>query len=291
MSTNKHLRNETGKEDPYIFNNAVNEERIRVDEQSVALNVLMHDKPIRAPISNPKRILELGYGTGLMCHLLGQTFPTTTIYGVDPSPPAEGFHDKLENVEYIQGKYEDLLEANDERLKLGSFDYIFVRMAVCWVKDWPAHMRNIKTLLKDGGWAELQDVSLARHFSPTQTDAVDEDWLWARVVRDLCLKNIDWASGLNLEARMNETGFSEVESIEYPFAMCRPLPSHPETELIAAYTSKYVPPVIFGLLDQYAKEMYSTEEIQGMKDSATNDAYSGRIAGLHWKFHVCIGRK
>ena len=150
MATSKHLRDETRQGDPYIFNNAANEERIRVDEQSVALNILMHDEPIHAPISNPSKILEIGYGTGLMCNLLGQRFPDAIIVGVDPSPPAAGFHDKLENVEFIQGKYEDLLAAGDPRLELASFDYVFVRMAMGWVTDWPSHISRTQSLLKPG---------------------------------------------------------------------------------------------------------------------------------------------
>lgn len=177
MATSQYLRDATGKDDPYIFNNAMNEERKRVDEQSVAVNALMHDEPLHAPISNPKKILEIGYGTGLMCHLLAQRFPEAKIYGVDPSPPAAGFHTQLENVEFIQSKYEDLLSAGDARLELGSFDYIFVRMAVCWVQDWAAHVTSIKSLLKAGGWAELQDLTLCKHFEGTDVHPVDDDWL------------------------------------------------------------------------------------------------------------------
>ena len=291
MATSKYLRNQTREEDPYIFNNAVNEERKRVDEQSVALNELMHHKPVHAPISDPKKILEIGYGTGLMCHFLGQRYPGAMIYGVDPSPPAAGFHDQLDNVQYIQGKYEDLLQAGDQRLELNSFDYIFVRMAVCWVTDWPAHVKRIKDLLKPGGWVELQDVSICRHFEGTEPDPIDENWVWARVVREVCLRNIDWASGMHLESRMNEVGLSNVKSAEYQFALCYPFPDRPETQSISEYTAKYVPNVVLGLLDQYAQDQYSKEEVEKMKILAKEDAYSGKIKRLHWKFHVCIGKK
>lgn len=291
MATNTHLRDNTRKEDPYIFNNAVLEERKRVDEQSVALNVLMHDHPIHAPLSDPRKILEIGYGTGLMCNYLGGKFQKAMVYGIDPSPPAAGFHDKLQNVEYIQGKYEDLLTDGDPRLELASFDYVFVRMAICWVTDWPAHVRRIKSLLKPGGWVELQDANLGQYWSGTKPSPVDEDWLWARVVRDICFANIDWASGTNLESKMNETGFRDVKSVEYPFAVCYPFSDKPETQMIAEYTAKYVPQVVFGLLDQYARSKYSTDEVQQMKDHAKETAYSGKIKECHFKFYACVGRK
>ena len=138
---------------------------------------------------------------------------------------------------------------------------------------------------------ELQDASLCRHFPGMEPDPVDEDWLWAKVVRDVCLRNIDWAAGINLESSMNETGLGHVKSTEYQFALCYPVPNRPETQLISAYTAKYVPNVIFGLLDQYAREQYSADDIEKMKIAAQEDAYSGKIEGLHWKFHVCIGKK
>lgn len=287
----KHLRDGTRQEDPYIFNNAANEEQIRVDEQSLALNILMHHKPIHASISNPGKILEIGYGTGLMCNLLAQKFPEAIVFGVDPSPPPDGFHDKLDNVEYIQGRYEDLLAAGDPRLELASFDYIFIRMAICWVTDWPSHINRIQSLLKPGAWVELQDVSLPIHFSGTDPHPVDTDWEWVKVVRNVCLKNTDCASGINLESRMNEGGFSDVRSVEYPFCVSNPWPGRPETAPVAEYTGKYVPLVFFGLLDQYAKDKYTADEIQQMKDSAMETAFSGKVPMLHYKFHVCIGRK
>ena len=290
MATEKYLREDTRQVDPYIFDNAQSVERRRVDEQSRAINILIK-QPIHAPITKPSRILELGYGTGLMCNLLASNFPEATVYGVDPSPPPVGFNKKLHNVEYIQGKYEDLLEVGDPRLPLASFDYIFVRMAVCWVTDWPAHISRIMSLLEPGGWAELQDISLATHFSGYSRDPIDKDWKWARVMKEDCLGAIDCSSGLNLESRMKSGGFTDVKSVPYPFCLGKPWPEMPETQPIAEYTSTHVPPVCFGLLDQYATGKYSVEEIQQMKDDIMETAFSRRIERVHWKFHVCIGQK
>ena len=288
MATSKYLREQTRQEDPYIFDNAQDRERQRVDEQSRALNILMHDNPIHCPVSNPLKILEIGYGTGLMCNLLAHKFPHARVYGIDPSPTPVGFREKPQNVEYIQAKYEDLLEVGDPPLEQASFDYIFVRMAVCWVTDWPSHITRIMSLLKPGAWAELQDVSLFVHFSGHTTDPVDKDWEWARVLREDCLGTIDCSSGLNLESRMKSSGFNDVKSVSYPFCLGKPWPEMPETQPIAEYSLKHVPPVCFGLLD---RTKYSAEEIQQMKDSMMEYAFSGKIDRLHWKFHVCIGRK
>lgn len=96
---------------------------------------------------------------------------------------------------------------------------------------------------------------------------------------------------MNLELRTNEARFNDVKSTEYPFALSLPMVERPETQLVSEYTAKYVPNVICGLLDQYGGEQYTAEEVQRMKISAMEDAYSGKMPGLHWKFHVCIGRK
>ena len=137
----------------------------------------------------------------------------------------------------------------------------------------------------------MQEASIPIHFSGTDPRPVDAHWKWAQVLKTVCLRNADCASGMNLEPRMNACDFRDVKNVEYPFCVCNPWPDKPETKPIAEYTKTYVPNVLFGLLDQYAKEKYAAHEIQQMKDCATESAFSGKIDRLHWKFNVCVGRK
>lgn len=127
MARRDHLRENAKKDDPYIFDNQQDVELQRVEEQSEALNIVMHGAPVHAPVSSPTKILDIGSGTGHMTTLLGRKFPGATVYGVDPSPTPLQFHEKPDNVQYIQAKLEDLLEAGDSRLEFASFDYVFQR--------------------------------------------------------------------------------------------------------------------------------------------------------------------
>lgn len=118
----------------------------------------MNHRPFTAPISQPKKMLDIGCGTGVMTDLLASAFPEAQVYGIDIAPVPESRHGKRSNVEWIQGDVRGLI-GKDPRLDLGSVDYIFERLLMFGMSNWEDYIKSISTLLRPGGWLEIQESS------------------------------------------------------------------------------------------------------------------------------------
>lgn len=88
----------------------------------------MHGKVIGAPLYNPRRILDVGCGTGIVSCYLGRTFPEAEVYGIDLSP-VPVIHTKPANVFFSHGIMPDLAYSQDDpRFAHDSFDFVFSRL-------------------------------------------------------------------------------------------------------------------------------------------------------------------
>lgn len=118
----------------------------------------MHHNIIHAPIDFPNKVLDIGCGTGIVTYHLSSLYPSAQhIYGVDLSTVTKRPSDvseKSPNVEFIQGDIH-ALAGTDARLALGSADFVFNRMLICGITDWPLYMQKVLSLLRPSGWAEM----------------------------------------------------------------------------------------------------------------------------------------
>jgi trans-aconitate methyltransferase len=130
----------------------------------------MHHSPFHAASSllntttntTPKRILDVGCGTGIMTVSLAHKFPSAAIFGIDLSP-APLLHTKPHNVTFILGNIRDLIspkqdkETNKTKFTPGSVDCIYSRLLICGMTNWPTYIADVFSLLRPGGYAELHD--------------------------------------------------------------------------------------------------------------------------------------
>ncbi|KAA8648258.1 hypothetical protein EYZ11_008025 [Aspergillus tanneri] len=129
----------------------------------------------RAPILQsqlPRRILDIGTGTGIWALDMAEDFPDTEIVGTDLSPiqpnwapPNCTFH--------IDDAESDWTFTQDE-----AFDYIHGRVLAGGIGDWPRFLRQAYNHLKPGGWFEVQEYEAWIHSDDgTDKDAVMlQDW-------------------------------------------------------------------------------------------------------------------
>ena len=83
------------------------DEHARLEDQAIGLKELMHGDIIHAPIENPKFILDVCCGTGIVTRELGRRFPSAIVVGIDTSKiPSQ---DKPGNVRFIEGSLHDLV--------------------------------------------------------------------------------------------------------------------------------------------------------------------------------------
>ena len=134
-----------------------NVEHNRLEMQAKALEQLMSNEAFLAPVHQPKRILDVGCGTGRSTVQLAEKFPDAQIIGVDLSV-VPALHPKPKNVEYIQGDVRELIKSGSESFVPASFDYIYSRLLSLGMTDWQGHLHQISSVLAQGGWLEVQEM-------------------------------------------------------------------------------------------------------------------------------------
>jgi SAM-dependent methyltransferase len=301
-----YFKGDDRRGDTYIFDGAKLEELKRLNRQSecrsptaiertrylllLGLNQAMHDKPFNAPLDKPTKILEIGCGS---CHILtqlAQKFSKARVYGIDPSPPPD-LRGKPDNMTYIRGTFEDLLAANDTQLAKETFDYIFVRSLVLVVTDWPLFISRIKSLLKPGGWVEVQDWSNRSFVNPSSPKPVDLDWEWYKSLSAAVkARGTDLALGEKLTGLLDIAGLEDVASEQFVVPIT-PCPSVPDSQPLHVYVSEALPGTYQILLERYLQNRHSTDKIENFKKEARETMLSGKIEELFWWWYACIGRK
>ncbi|KAL8822958.1 MAG: hypothetical protein Q9191_006320 [Dirinaria sp. TL-2023a] len=271
-------------------------EQARLEEQAKGLMQLMHGKIVHAPLDNPKKLLDVGCGTGIICRHLAQQYPSATIYGVDISPvPATS--EKPENVEYIVGDIKQLADATDERVKDGDMDYIYQRLLICGMTDWPGYVRQMTKLLRSGGYMEIHDYAEIMYQCssyPQDGDKIistEEKWLRIKH-RGAAQLGLDLHIGPHAEQYMKDAGLVDVQVTKYasPFGTWL-AGQRPETEVIGEHNAKllgkvFAETVLPGITRGLGVDK---EEMRTLQEECRQSLAAGE--GKYWVFYVTTGRK
>jgi ubiquinone/menaquinone biosynthesis C-methylase UbiE len=129
-----------------------------------------------APLRNPHRILDVGYGTGIWCMEVARQFHQATIIGFDenPSPYKRAKRAQIlpPNLQFIQGSLLRRLP-----FESGSFDYVHARFIACEVPvaHWPALVSELARVTRPGGCIELTGAE----FPPASTGPIHLEFMQA----------------------------------------------------------------------------------------------------------------
>ncbi|KAF6822500.1 methyltransferase domain-containing protein [Colletotrichum musicola] len=138
------------KEGRYAFPND-DAEQEREDMKHSMVVTLCGGKLHGAPLENPRKIIDVGTGTGIWAIDMGDEYPEAEITGIDLSPIQPSFIPP--NVSFVV----DDVEAEWLYPK-NSIDYIHVRNMGGAVKDWTKLLSQAYRVLKPGGWVEIQEM-------------------------------------------------------------------------------------------------------------------------------------
>lgn len=263
-------------------------EHDRLDGQSKTLVALMNGKPFHAPISNPTKILDVGCGTGAMTYLLARTYPNAQVIGVDFSAVPDGRYTKLDNIEYVQADIMELVknEAKDPRFEPGSFDYVFERLLVFGVTDWPAHLSGLAGLLRPGGFLEAQEPSICcRKADGTR---LSETWWHYRSWRDdAAAIGFDFEIGPRLSSRFEQTGL--LGEIKESIYKCPPVsvPDRPELDGLG----DNILPMFSGAMGRMSGPRRSAEVMEQMQKDMSSTFAAGFEDGDEYSFYAVVGQK
>lgn len=264
-------------------------EQNRLEDQAAGLAEMMHGKVTHAPLVDPAVLVDVGCGTGIQTCQFGTTYPNAQIYGVDLSAVPD--RNKHSNVEFIQGDVRKLIH-KDSRLKFSSVDYIFSRLLILGMTGWQNYVDDMVSLLKPGGWAEMQDYDLDWYLNG---EHCSDTWPWLVALRKQALKRgWDLNCGSNIKVYMEKAGLINVQQKRYslPFGTWM-INERPETERIAKHAARE-----YGMLYHHAIPKmlegagYSEEDIRVFQaQSKTGVEGLGALNGKETSFFVTVGMK
>ncbi len=292
-------------------------EQDRLDQQGIALVELMHGKVFHAPIPDDVKLaLEAGCGTGVVTCYLGRRFPSAHIYGVDLSPgntlqvsenclccaqPQQidvhivpPIHQKPPNVTYVQGDISVLVKDPSNAFRPGSFDLYFHRMLVAGLTDWQSYVHNAASLIRSGGYMELQDMSFVFHRDNPSQNGAEIDFAWHDAFKAAGLEaGMDWDGGSNIKRYMENSGLTNIKMIEFrmPIGLWL-VESQPETKAFSEYGSWAMPLVVGILGKKVLSGAYSQEEMKKWEaDMQRATAMMIEEGGWYIPFSIAVGRK
>ncbi|GAB1316200.1 hypothetical protein MFIFM68171_06410 [Madurella fahalii] len=137
------------KEGKYYLPNDEQEQN-RLDLQHAISKCLLKGKPGLAPVHNPRRVLDVGTGTGIWAIEFAEQNPNSEVLGTDLSPIQPDYLPP--NCRF------EIDDVEDEWVFHHKFDYIHARYLLLFVKDWEHVFKSFYDNLNPGGWAESQEI-------------------------------------------------------------------------------------------------------------------------------------
>lgn len=235
----------------------------------------------------------------MMTSRLGQLYPSSKVYGIDPTP-VPGIHPQPSNVEYLQGTFEALFEAGDSRLEAGTFDYVFIRLLQFVITDWPLFLSRISELLKPGGSVEVQEWEGFGFYSANGKDSfkgkgsVPRNLAWLAAIRSgFAARRLNIEIAPQLKDMMLRLGLANVASERFNMPIAPYDEQQKETKAISVYMREMLPPFVDGIMQRFLSDSHSEEDIREFKEQAMRDLWPEERGGdtVHWWFYVTVGQK
>jgi trans-aconitate methyltransferase len=254
----------------------------------------MHRSVLHAPVKDPKKIVDIACGTGVVTRDLAAKFPAAQVYGVDLIAMPEEQSVRPSNLEYIEGDIMKLTgEQGDTRLAPGSLDYVFQRLLVCGMKcmDWPEYVKTAAKSVRSGGWVEIHEWD----FQVSENGVnVSDEWPWQQemIRRGRETKGLDLRCAQKVAGWMRDAGLVDVKTVSY-FAPLGTwdVDARPETRTMAEYLTKWWPtvnrvliPSLVGTEDKQHVEDLMVQMLKTLKTAEEEQRKAYEIV-------VCYGRK
>ena len=222
-----------------------------------------------------------------MTALLGQRYPDAEIIGLDISPVPER-HDKPSNVTYIQGDIQELAKSGDAGFGAGTFDYIFHRLLIFGITDWPAYMATVDSLLRPAGWTEMQDFDLLL-LNRTGQSLADQWRFWGAMQEDCRAIGLNIRVGSKLASYMKDRGLRDVNETVYNWPLV-PTPDMPEAQAVSESNAKSTGLPFHQVFEKICGSRRSAEEMEELHAEIDLRA-SNFVPGDHGRLFIAVGQK
>ena len=196
------------KEGSYPYPND-EKESDRLDATHRMIELALNNRLFGAPVADPRRVLDVGTGTGIWAIEFGDRFPRADVLGNDLSPIQPRWVPP--NVRF------EVDDVEAEWTFARGFDFIHCRTMSACIRDWPRLVRACRENTVPGGWCEFTDYDI-QWTSPD--GSLKPDGLLLEVNRQffegLKGQGLEGNPGRYLEEWVREAGFVEVHVNKIP---------------------------------------------------------------------------
>jgi hypothetical protein len=171
----------------------------------------------------------------------------------------------------------------------GEFDFIFGRMLIMAINDWPKYFSTSLALLKPGAYIEHQDVDWA-FYSQEGGKRVSDNWEWLQALTaEAAVAGIDLSVGSNTAARMVDAGLEVVEVKQFEFS-CVPSEKAPESMTMGKYVQQLMVEIFPGLLRSILgkRGRFNSDTIERLVKECSSDSYSKH--GIHLEYTATVSK-
>ena len=245
----------------------------------------MDGHPFHAPLCEPRKILDIGCGTGSMTNKLAAEFPGAQVIGLDIAPIPTGRHKRAGNVTYIQGDIRGLV-GHEPMFATGSFDYVFQRLLVFGLSDWQEYIELITSLLRPCGWLEMQEASM-QLYSGLDEPISSTWWHYPQILADASALGLDIEIGRKLCGIMGSTKeLSRVQETCYKFAPV----GRPDAPDLAGLESQVLGLFIM-VVQKICSQFRSHKTVEKLVDDMNGIWRNGFDSASHLKMYVVTAER
>ncbi|KAL1961519.1 hypothetical protein VTN77DRAFT_1640 [Rasamsonia byssochlamydoides] len=180
----------------------------RLDLIHEMMLTIMRRKLFLAPIGkSPKRVLDLGTGTGIWAIDFADNYPSAEVIGTDLSPTQPSFVPP--NVRFI------IDDMEQEWAFEKPFDFIHTRFLACSIKDYGRLLKQAFKNTVPGGWVECQDWDVNLYSEDGSLKGTSLEKYYKVVPEGFRKGGYVVSPGPQLEQWFREAGFEDIHVKKY----------------------------------------------------------------------------
>lgn len=262
-------------------------EHHRLNIQDRTWKLTLHEGLHIAPISNPKRAVDIGTGTGEWAIDFARAHPECQVLGTDLSEVNTSNKNFPSDVQF------KVANANED-WDFEPQDFIHSRMLTLGIRDWPAYFKRAYSNLKPGGWVEVQETRFPGSY--IDDGGVNSDTAilkFTEGIREATLKlGVDVQASDHFEIMLKDAGFENIRYERVGWAIGA-WPKDERDKEIGALTALnvkeyFVPGLAEGL---FVKVLgWSQRQVDEMVEQVRKDIDDSKVH-FYFVFTLCCAQK